>query len=148
MLTCNLHYVFLLCLCNKIQELEEELAAVQQQCEAQAQYLDHKDTEIAALKSQLTSWRSVKDAEAASLAASNKQLTQQLSQEIARSKTLDGQMVRLQTQLVGRRLLNSTPQHTPCPASLPRSCQHTILWVHGKALPAVRNGLFTLGSVT
>ncbi len=86
---------------------------MQQQCDAQAQDLEHKDSEIAALKSQLTSWRSVKDAEAASLAASNKQLTQQLSQEIARGKTVDGQVARLQAQLVG----SSWSQHTPaCPA--------------------------------
>lgn len=42
----------------------------------------------------------MKDAEAASLAASNKQLTLQLSQEMARAKTGEGQMARLQTQLV------------------------------------------------
>lgn len=106
---------------------------MQQQCEAQAQDLEHKEAEISALKAQLTSWRSVKDAEAARMAASNKQLTQQLSQEIARSKTLDGQTSRLQAQLVRRSgrpiqhkpgslatlLMPTHPVMTPCPCANP-----------------------------
>jgi hypothetical protein len=113
---------------------------MQQQCEAQAQDLDHKDTEIAALKAQLTSYRSVKDAEAASLAASNKQLTKQLSQEIARSKTLDGQMVRLQTQLVGHSVQTSHPStHLALhPAMLVSTHPH----VQRVALHAAGDGLF------
>jgi chromosome segregation ATPase len=85
---------------QQIQELEDELSALQQQCESQAQQLEHKDAEVSALKTQLSIWRSVKDAEAASLVASNKQLTQQLSQEIARCKTAEGHTTCLQAQLV------------------------------------------------
>lgn len=85
---------------SQIDELEQQLSALQQQLDTQAQQLSHRESEVSGLKAQLTTWRSVKEAEAASLAASNKQLTQQLAQEVGRSKTAEGQVLRLQAQLV------------------------------------------------
>lgn len=74
---------------------------MQQQLDSTSMQLEHRESEVAALKAQLSTWRSVKDAEAASLTASNKQLAQQLAQEMARGKTVEAQVNRVQMQLVG-----------------------------------------------
>jgi predicted RNase H-like nuclease (RuvC/YqgF family) len=86
---------------TQIQELEDTITELQSQQQAQQHELSLKAAEVSALKQQLTTWRAIKDAEAANLAASNTQLTQQLAGEMARVKAVEGEMGRLQAQLVG-----------------------------------------------
>lgn len=85
---------------RQIQELEEELTTLRNLSQDQAQQIDVKDAEISSLKSQLATWRAVKDAEAASLTSSNKQLADQLAKEIARGRTLESQLSRVQAEWV------------------------------------------------
>lgn len=91
----------------QIQELDEELSTLRHQTLEQAQQIDVKDAEISSLKSQLATWRAVKEAEAASLSSSNKQLADQFAKEIARSRTLESQLTRSQTEWVSRCLSNN-----------------------------------------
>lgn len=100
----------------QIEELEQELTSLHKLSQYQARQMDGKDAEISSLKSQLATWRAVKDAEAASLNNSNKQLADQLAKEIAKSRTLESQLSRAQTQWVrGSNLLScQAMQHAVC----------------------------------
>ena len=68
------------------------------------QQLDSKDAQISSLQNELTTWKNIKEAETQNLAKTAHQLTEQLSQQIIKSKTLEAQLAKTQSEWVSKQL--------------------------------------------
>jgi predicted RNase H-like nuclease (RuvC/YqgF family) len=90
-----------------VQELEAEVQSLQKENQQLLQQIDSKDAELSALQNELTTWKSIRDVETQNLSKTANQLTEQLSQQIVKSKTIQAQLAKTQSEWVRGQKLSS-----------------------------------------